>query len=80
MQQRLDRAQRQAEALGGLFVRLVFHIEENDGLAIAFRQLIEELAHADSRRIVRLRRRQRGDLWMILIIVQVKRDLRPTLA
>ena len=80
MQQALTVPERQAEALGCLLVRLVFHIEQNDGLAITFRQLVEQLADADRRGIVRVRGGQRRDLRMILILVGVERDLRPALA
>ena len=54
MEQGFDRAERQTEALGGLLIGFVFHIEQNDGLAIAFRQLVEQLADADRRGIVRV--------------------------
>ena len=35
MEQGLDRAQRQPESGGGLVIGFVFHVEQNDGLAIA---------------------------------------------
>src|SRR5690606_40894387 len=54
VQQRFDRAERQPEALGSLLVRLILHVEQRYGLAVAFRQVIQHLSEADGRGIVLL--------------------------
>ena len=79
MEQGFDRAERQAEALRCLLIRLVLHVEQNDGLAIAFRQLVEQLTDADSRGIVSVFGRQPPDFGGLLILVRIERNLRPAL-